>query len=438
MRRHAGVLVAVLTAVAMLVAASASALADEAPIKNHPPSGATFSWLPAAPHGGDDVTFTASASDSDGDALAYRWDLDNDGTFETTGRVVTTRLTRGKRKVRMVVSDLRSPGASVSKDVAVGNGAPTGTFTWGPTQPHSGDDVALDATASDPDGDAVSYAWDLDGDGTFEVRGPAAEARYGTAGRHIVALRLTDPAGAATVVAQDVVVDNLPPSAAFTLSPAAPAPGQDVELTSRASDPENGTLQLAQAWDLDGDGLFDDGGAAVVHHSFSAGEHVVRLRVTDADGRTEVAEQRLDVRAGGTVIEVSAPSRSVPAPPPALPPAAIAASAPRVVPMLPFPVVRLRGRLTSAGMVVQLLSVHAGRAARVTVRCMGRTCPRGVGRVTARRLQRWLKAGTVIEIRVTQPGRIGKYTRIVVRRGRAPQRVDRCLAPGSLKPVDCR
>src|SRR3954447_11881365 len=99
MRRPA--VLAALAAVAMVLIATAPALAD-----NHPPSGATFSWLPATPRGGDDVTFTATAKDGDGDALIYRWDLDDSGTYETTGRVVTTRMARGKRKVRLVVSDL--------------------------------------------------------------------------------------------------------------------------------------------------------------------------------------------------------------------------------------------------------------------------------------------------------------------------------------------
>src|SRR3954468_5063243 len=427
MRRHA--LLAALAAVAMLLVATAPALAD-----NHPPSGATFSWLPATPRGGDDVTFTATAKDGDGDALIYRWDLDDSGTSETPGRPVTTRMARGKRKVRLVVSDLWGASQSVSKDVDIANGAPIGTFDYGPGAPHSGDDITLDGQAADPDGDAVTYswdldddgtfeksgasaharvnrgvrggrlrvsdrsgaatttigaidvanaapageiaiaaagddvrsgetisfsavsvsddddgadavdaAWDLDGDGEFEAEGRSAETSYRTPGRHIVALRLTDPAGGETEVEHAVDVANRPPVADFTLSPAAPAPGESVELTSRASDPDGGTLQLDQAWDLDGDGRFDDGDARVVQHAFSAGEHVVRLRVADGDGGVDVAERRIDVRAAaGPVVDVDAPSSAVPAPAPV----ALAASASRIVPMLPFPVVRIRGRLT--------------------------------------------------------------------------------------------
>jgi len=305
---------------------------------------------------------------------------------------------------------------------------------------------AVSVSDDDDGADAVDAAWDLDGDGAFEVQGRSAETSYRTPGRHVVALRLTDPQGGETEVEHDVDIANRPPVADFTLSPAAPAPGESVELTSRASDPDGGTLQLDQAWDLDGDGRFDDGDARVVQHAFSAGEHVVRLRVADGDGGVDVAERRIDVRAAaGPVVDVDAPSSAVPAPAPV----ALAASASRIVPMLPFPVVRIRGRLTRSGMIVQLLNVRAGRAARIEVRCSGRGCPRGAQRmrlsvarggtqVAARRLQRWLRAGTVIELRITQAGRIGKYTRFVVRRNRAPQRVDRCLAPGSAKPVDCR
>lgn len=57
--------------------------------------------------------------------------------------------------------------------------------------------------------------------------------------------------------------------------------------------------------------------------------------------------------------------------------------------------------------------------------------------VRVRALQRSYRPGVTIEIRVTQARRIGKYTRIKTRRGKAPVRIDRCLLPGSTRPVKC-
>jgi hypothetical protein len=42
-----------------------------------------------------------------------------------------------------------------------------------------------------------------------------------------------------------------------------------------------------------------------------------------------------------------------------------------------------------------------------------------------------------IEVYVTKPGMIGKFTRFTIRKGKAPSRIDRCLMPGSTKPVRC-
>jgi hypothetical protein len=50
---------------------------------------------------------------------------------------------------------------------------------------------------------------------------------------------------------------------------------------------------------------------------------------------------------------------------------------------------------------------------------------------------RRLRAGSVLEVFVTKPGVIGKYTRFRIRRGRAPARVDRCLMPDSSAPIEC-
>ena len=100
----------------------------------------------------------------------------------------------------------------------------------------------------------------------------------------------------------------------------------------------------------------------------------------------------------------------------------------------PFPIVRMRGRLTSNGARVTLLTVRAPRAATVTVRCKG-SCPTSRWSPTerkkkltrARSFERRLKSGTRISVTVSRNGYIGKRTVFVIRKGRAPSRVDNCL-----------
>ena len=56
-------------------------------------------------------------------------------------------------------------------------------------------------------------------------------------------------------------------------------------------------------------------------------------------------------------------------------------------------------------------------------------------RVRLRKGELLYRAGAILEIRVTGRARIGKFTRLRIRRGRAPARLDRCLAPGAHGPA---
>jgi hypothetical protein len=120
------------------------------------------------------------------------------------------------------------------------------------------------------------------------------------------------------------------------------------------------------------------------------------------------------------------------------------------LPPSPFPLVRLAGQIVRRGTRIRLLSVVAPRGSRVSIRCTGRGCPFSrqvrvarspVGRaarvVRVRRLERLLRPGVRIRIFVTKSDAIGKYTRFRIRRGKAPARTDRCLRPGSSRPVAC-
>jgi hypothetical protein len=106
----------------------------------------------------------------------------------------------------------------------------------------------------------------------------------------------------------------------------------------------------------------------------------------------------------------------------------------------PFPVVRVKGTLVNGGARISLLRVKAPSLATVAVRCKGPGCHLrrryfGSGRIRA--LERFLRVGARITIRVSGPNSIGKYARLVIRDGSAPKRRDACLLPGDNAPAEC-
>jgi hypothetical protein len=112
--------------------------------------------------------------------------------------------------------------------------------------------------------------------------------------------------------------------------------------------------------------------------------------------------------------------------------------------MQPFPIVRIAGLVLPDGALVRILSVRAPRGAHVRVICHGRGCPtRSIAHRSATRVLRFhaferrLRAGVTLELFVRKEGRIGKYTRFVIRAGKPPARVDRCLMPDRRRPVRC-
>jgi len=159
----------------------------------------------------------------------------------------------------------------------------------------------------------------------------------------------------------------------------------------------------------------------------------------------EPAPPRFDTT-GSTTTGGQQPAGSAPAPGGTTAPDAGAvlggSAGPRM--LSPFPTVRIRGMLTAGGARITLLTVRAPSGTRIAVRCFGSDCPaRRWTRARATRLtriarfQRRLAAGTRLVITVTRRNRIGKHTTIVIRRGKAPFRRDRCLPPGATKPVSC-
>jgi hypothetical protein len=201
-------------------------------------------------------------------------------------------------------------------------------------------------------------------------------------------------------------------------------PGQPVTFTSTAADPDGSIA--SQAWDLDGDGNFDNGSGVTALRSFAAGgSYVVGLRTTDDRGASSFLSK---------TVTVQSPSQ------PGTPVSKQSGSRPRLI--SPFPVVRIAGRITHRGALLRLLVVSAPKGTKVSVRCGGHGCPfkkqvRAAARIRVKRLERLLPAGVVVKVYVTKRGFIGKYTRFKIRGGAAPARTDRCLPPGSWKPVRC-
>ena len=164
--------------------------------------------------------------------------------------------------------------------------------------------VAFDATgSSDPDpGDALTYGWDLDGDGTDDSTAAKPSFTYKTAGAHTARLKVTDSRGVSSTDTVTITVGT-PPQATIA-SPAATLKwkvGNAISFSGSATDAEDGTLPAsALSWSVILHHCPGDGSTCHTHPvqdftgvasgSFPAPDHdypsylEIRLTATDSSG----------------------------------------------------------------------------------------------------------------------------------------------------------
>ena len=400
-------------------------------VYNTPTASFTYTVL-----AGGAVQFTDTST---GEPTSWQWTFPG-GTF--SGRTPPTQAIPASTPPSLVTLTVANPAGSgvVSAPVVV-NGPPTAALTITPNPVGANTPVTLNASAStDPNGDPLSYSWDLNGDRTYgDATGAVQTRTFTSPGTFRVGVRVTDPGGSSNEAVDFVtVLQDKPPVVSLAASPATPAVGANVTFTATASDPD-GTI-AAIDWDIDGDGQFDDGTGAVVTRSFStSGSRIVSVRATDNAGVATIAFR---------TIGVTGSSQGQPGPAGAGgTPTSSASSAKQLAMITPFPIVRIRGLIVRGSARLSLLSVKAPKGARVKVICHGGGCPKkksvvlrvasGKTPVRVRSLERQLRKGAVVEVFVTAPGRIGKYTRFTIRANAAPARRDLCLRPGKSKPEAC-
>ena len=240
--------------------------------------------------------------------MQYAWDTDEDGVFDDFTDAFATRhsvtfATPGTHRVRV-----RAVDAGGAADIAtfvlnvvsteVANRPPRPAIS-APDGVAPGNAVRFDASAPDPDGDTVTIAWDLDGDGAFDdATGFTAVTTYATAGVRDVRLRATDARDAVATATRSITVRDahLAPVIETFETSAIPRVGRAAPIYAYAYDPDGQTTTLT--FDLDGDGQFDDAPAGgpftYTWMPVSTAPVTIGVRATDAGGAT--ATRTLSIR----------------------------------------------------------------------------------------------------------------------------------------------
>jgi uncharacterized protein len=261
-------------------------------IINDPP--AVVAGGPYTVDEGSSVVLTATGTDPENGPLTYAWDLNNDGTFETPGQSVSFLGVNGPstETVNVQVTDNGGLTATASTTVTVNNVAPTAS-AGGPYTVDEGSSITLAAAGTDPGNDPLTYAWDLDNDGTFETPGQSAPfAGIDGPATFTVSVRVTDDGGLSTIASTTITVNNVAPTLGPITGPTDPvAISLPVSISASFTDP--GILDSHTAVITWGDGATSTGsiiessgsGSVSDSHAFTTpGVYTISMTVTDKDG----------------------------------------------------------------------------------------------------------------------------------------------------------
>ncbi|GEM_PF-2872401 len=205
------------------------------------------------------ITLDASGSyDPDGESLSYRWDLNNDGTWDTffsiSPKLGYTWTSTYQGLIKVAVTD----GLTISTDTAfVSINTPPLADAGDPYSSISGEPVLLDASkSSDADGDELFYGWDFNNDGIWDTpysTSPYIEHTWTESYHGLIKVAVTD---GKTYTTDKAYIDINAPPVADAGGPYSGVIGYPVILNADGSTDADGD-ELVYGWDFNNDGTWD-------------------------------------------------------------------------------------------------------------------------------------------------------------------------------------
>ncbi len=237
---------------------------------------AAFSFSPANPETGQQVTFTNESTDAD----SYQWSAEGTTFSSTEENPTFTFDTAGDYVVKLVATNALGTN-EITKTITVTAAPvnPVAAFSFSPANPETGQQVTFTNESTDAD----SYQWSAEGT-TFSSTEENPTFTFDTAGDYVVKLVATNASGT-NEITKTITVTAAPvdPVAAFSFSPANPETGQQVTFTNESTDADS------YQWSAEGT-TFSSTEENPTFTFDTAGDYVVKLVATNASGTNEITK----------------------------------------------------------------------------------------------------------------------------------------------------
>ena len=257
---------------------------------------------PSTVNGGGTAQLSSTVTGSVGN-VSYSWIAEGLGTLSSTSipnpvwTAFDAELDSIRVTLQLLVVDSSGTALATVRITVRGNQAPEVSLGTTPTHVDGGEEVSLTASATDPEGDGLTYAWTSSAGGSFDDAG-ALETTWTApdAARQdqpvTLTLTVTDDGAGTRSTTQTLsltVRANEAPAGSVSAQPETVLGGKDVQLTSSVADPENDALTYA--WTSSGGGSFAPASAANTRWTAPAAATAdqtvtLTLTVTDTVGET--------------------------------------------------------------------------------------------------------------------------------------------------------
>lgn len=260
--------------------------------KNQPPNAPTVSIGPLSPSTTDDLVAVLDipATDPDGDTVSYRYSWKQNGLPRadlTTDTVPASETTKGEVwEVLVTPMDAALDGTPGMAMTTVLNTAPEITVAFTPEVPTTEDELMVIPTATDADGDVVTftYTWTLDGAAQADTWDtiPADRTEYG---QHwaVTVLPMDDEEAGNPVTGEVEIANAAPEVLSVALIPDAPFVTDNLTAMVEANDADSDAITFTYIWYVDDMEVQSGESDTLIAGSFAKHQRI-RVEVIPNDG----------------------------------------------------------------------------------------------------------------------------------------------------------